>query len=94
MNGLGVEDIDGISHPDSHLVGIARRLNVSRATFYAYFPRGKGRELGMSDRQIDLLDWLAAHPPCLPDVRPADGAPAEADQYCATILLRRAHQSG
>ena len=31
---------------------IARRLNVSRATFYAYFPRGKGRELGMSDRQI------------------------------------------
>jgi hypothetical protein len=29
MNGLGVEDIDGQSHPDSHLAGIAKRLGVT-----------------------------------------------------------------
>jgi len=29
MNGLGVEDIHGVSHPDSHLTGIAKRLGVS-----------------------------------------------------------------
>jgi hypothetical protein len=28
MNGLGVEDINGVSHPDSHLKGIATRLGV------------------------------------------------------------------
>jgi len=29
MNGLGVPDIDGVAHPDSHLKGIATRLNVT-----------------------------------------------------------------
>jgi hypothetical protein len=29
MNGLGVADIDGKTHPDSHLAGIASRLGVT-----------------------------------------------------------------
>ena len=29
MNGLGVPDIDGKAHPDTHLAGIAKRLGVT-----------------------------------------------------------------
>lgn len=29
MNGTGVPDVDGVAHPDSHLKGIANRLNVA-----------------------------------------------------------------
>ena len=34
MNGLGVEDINGLSHPDSHLSGIAKRLAVTTKAEY------------------------------------------------------------
>ena len=44
----------------------------------------------MSDEQIDLLDWLAAHPPDAPDAMPSSGEEAMDNPGVAPVLLTRA----
>lgn len=47
----------------------------------------------MSEEQIDLLDWLAAHPPASPEVMPSPGEDATGVQNVAPVLLTRADPS-
>jgi Uncharacterized conserved protein len=47
-------------------------------------------DLLMSDDQIDLLDWLEAHPPDAPDTMPSAYEGATGTESMAPVLLTRA----
>ena len=48
----------------------------------------------MSEEQIDLLDWLAAHPPGSPEIMPSPCEDATGHLGVTPVLLTRADPSG